>query len=169
MVTIRDLVKNSLRMRPDRIIVGECRAGETLDMLQAMNTGIEGSMSTVHANSPKDAFARLEAMVLMSDIGIPSRVIQKQLASAVKMVVQVTRLQDGSRRIVNISEVRGTVDGRVDVHDVFHFERTGLTDLGKVQGRFVGCGEPPKVMERLKIHGISLPPTVFNENIPVNL
>src|SRR6185503_13011454 len=132
----RQLVRTALRMRPDRIIVGECRGAEALDMLQAMNTGVEGSMSTVHANTPRDAFSRLEAMVLMSDIDMPSRVILQQLASAIRMVVQVARLQDGTRKIVSIAEVRGIVDGRIDVHDVFLFERVGVNDAGKVQGRF---------------------------------
>ena len=165
----RVLVRTALRMRPDRIIVGECRGPEALDMLQAMNTGIEGSMSTVHANTPRDAFSRLEAMVLMSDVEIPSRVIQQQLASAVRMVLQVSRLQDGSRRIVNISEVRGIADGRVDVFDVFHFERTGLTETGKVQGYFKGCGSLPRVAERLKAFGAELPASVYDEVVNVNI
>src|SRR4029077_15535919 len=146
----RILLRTALRMRPDRIIVGECRGAEALDMLQAMNTGVEGSMSTVHANSPRDAFSRLEAMVLMSDIEIPSRVIQQQLASAIKMVVQISRLQDGTRKIVNIAEVRGVKDGRIDVQDIFLFERLGVTDAGKVQGRFRASGEPPNILARLK-------------------
>ena len=165
----RVLVRTALRMRPDRIIVGECRGPEALDMLQAMNTGIEGSMSTVHANTPKDAFSRLEAMVLMSDVDIPSRVIQQQLASAIRIVVQVSRLQDGSRKIIHISEVRGIVDGRVDVHDIFHFDRLGITDAGKVQGHFRGSGEVPKLAERLKSYGIDLPSNVYDEVVGVNL
>ena len=165
----RQLVRTALRMRPDRIIVGECRGPEALDMLQAMNTGIEGSASTVHANSPRDAFSRLEAMVLMSDIDIPSRVILQQLASAISMVVQVSRLQDGTRKIVSIAEVRGIRDGRIDVRDIFLFERLGVTDAGKVQGRFRSSGEPPKILDRLKIHGITIPPTIFDEAANVNL
>jgi pilus assembly protein CpaF len=164
----RQLVRTALRMRPDRIIVGECRGAEALDMLQAMNTGIEGSMSTIHANSPRDAFSRVEAMVLMSDIEMPSRVIQQQLVSAIRIVLQVSRVQDGSRKMVNISEVRGIRHGRIDVQDIFVFERLGITDAGKVRGRFHGTGELPAVLERLKIHGIELPPSVFSEVVDVN-
>ncbi len=165
----RHLVRTALRMRPDRIIVGECRGAEALDMLQAMNTGVEGSMSTVHANSPRDAFSRLEAMVLMSDIEIPSRVILQQLASAIRMVVQVSRLQDGTRKIVSIAEVHGVKDERIDVRDVFLFDRTGVTDSGKVQGRFRSSGEKPKILERLKISGIEVPAHIFDEVVDVNL
>jgi pilus assembly protein CpaF len=165
----RLLVRTALRMRPDRIIVGECRGPEALDMLQAMNTGIEGSASTVHANSPRDAFSRLEAMVLMSDIDIPSRVIQQQLASAIRIVVQVSRLQDGSRKVTNIAEVRGIKDDRIVVQDIFLFDRVGVTDAGRVQGRFRSSGETPKVLERLKIYGIELPPAIFDEVVTVNL
>src|SRR5205823_11064827 len=127
--------RTALRMRPDRIIVGECRGAEALDMLQAMNTGVEGSMSTVHANTPKDAFSRLETLVLMADLEIPSRVILQQLASAIKMVVQVTRLQDGTRKILSISEVLGLAQDRIDLQEIFTFERVGVNDAGKVQGR----------------------------------
>jgi pilus assembly protein CpaF len=165
----RVLVRTALRMRPDRIIVGECRGPEALDMLQAMNTGIEGSKSTVHANSPRDAFSRLEAMVMMSDVDIPSRVIQQQLASAIKIVVQVTRLQDGSRKVVNISEVEGIVDDRIEVKDIFYFERVGVTESGKVQGRFRGSGEVPKIAERLKSFGVSVAASLFDEVAAVNL
>jgi pilus assembly protein CpaF len=165
----RVLVRTALRMRPDRIIVGECRGAEALDMLQAMNTGVEGSQSTIHANSPRDAFSRLEAMVLMSDIDIPSRVIQQQLGSAIRIVVQVSRLQDGSRKVVNISEVWGIQDGRIDVRDVFSFDRIGVTSAGKVQGRFCGSGTPPRIQERLRAYGIEVPATVFDESVDVNL
>jgi pilus assembly protein CpaF len=164
----RQLVRTALRMRPDRIIVGECRGAEALDMLQAMNTGIEGSQSTVHANSPRDAFSRLEAMVLMSDVDLPSRVIQQQLASAIRIVVQVSRLQDGSRKVVNIAEVRGICDEQIDVRDIFLFERVGISEAGKVQGRFRASGEMPKILERLKINGIELPASMFDEVVDVN-
>jgi pilus assembly protein CpaF len=164
----RQLLRTSLRMRPDRIIVGECRGAEALEMLQAMNSGVEGSMSTVHANTPRDAFSRLEAMVLMSDLQIPSRVILQQLAGAIKLVLQVSRLQDGSRKIVSIAEVLGVKDDRIDVRDVFLFERTGLTAAGKVQGRFRSSGETPAILERLKVSGIELPPAVFDEVMEVN-
>ncbi|MEP6533747.1 MAG: CpaF family protein [Bryobacteraceae bacterium] len=164
----RQLVRTALRMRPDRIIVGECRGAEALDMLQAMNTGVEGSMTTVHANNPKDAFSRLESMILMADLEIPTRVILQQLASAVKLVVQVSRLQDGSRKIMNISEVLGVKDDRVDVQDIFVFERTGVNDAGKVQGRFRSSGHSPKILERLRVSGISIDPKVFDEVVEVN-
>jgi pilus assembly protein CpaF len=165
----RQLLRTALRMRPDRIIVGECRGAEALDMLQAMNTGVEGSMSTVHANSPKDAFSRLETMVMMADLEIPTRVILQQLASAIKLVVQVSRLQDGSRKIMAISEVIGAHDDHVELQDVFIFERLGITDTGKVKGRFRGTGVTPKIMERLKVSGIRLPDGVFDEVLNVNM
>ena len=168
-ISQRQLVRTALRMRPDRIIVGECRGPEALDMLQAMSTGVEGSASTVHANSPRDAFSRLEAMVLMSDVKIPSRVIQQQLASAIRVVVQVSRLQDGSRKVISIAEVRGIKDDRIDVRDIFLFERLGVTDAGKVQGRFRASGEPSHLLERLRISGIEIPPSVFEEVAAVNL
>ena len=136
----RHLLRTALRMRPDRIIVGECRGAEALDMLQAMNTGVEGSMSTVHANTPRDAFSRLETMVMMADLEIPTRVILQQLASAIKLVVQVSRLQDGTRKILSISEVLGVKDEQVELQEIFTFERIGVTDAGKVQGRFRGTG-----------------------------
>jgi len=165
----RQLVRTALRMRPDRIIIGECRGAEALDMLQAMNTGVEGSMSTVHANSPRDAFSRLEAMVLMSDIEIPTKVILQQLSSAIKMVVQVARLQDGTRKITAISEVLGVKDDRVEVQDIFFFERTGVTDQGKVQGRFRFAGVRPRIMDRLKTSGLHVADSIFDEVVEVNL
>ena len=164
----RHLVRTALRMRPDRIIVGECRGAEALDMLQAMNTGVEGSMSTVHANTPRDAFSRLEAMVLMADLEIPSRVVLQQLASAIKMVVQIARLQDGSRKIVSIAEVHGIKDDRIDVQDIFLFERTGVTDAGKVHGRFRASGVAPRILERLRVSGIDVPKSIFDEVLEVN-
>ena len=167
-ISQRQLVRTALRMRPDRIIVGECRGAEALEMLQAMNTGIEGSMSTVHANSPRDAFSRLEAMVLMSDLQIPSKVILHQLASAIRLVVQVSRLQDGTRKVISIAEVRGVHDLRIDVREIFLFERIGLNEAGQVQGRFRGSSELPQVLERLKVHGIDLPPSIFEEVVEVN-
>ena len=165
----RQLVRTALRMRPDRIIVGECRGAEALDMLQAMNTGVEGSMSTVHANTPRDAFSRLETMVLMADLEIPTRVILQQLASAIKLVVQVTRLQDGTRKIVNIAEVGGISEDRIEVRDIFLFERLGVSETGKVQGRFRSSGEKPKILDRLRVYGIDIPQAVFDETLDVNL
>ena len=165
----RQLLRTALRMRPDRIIVGECRGAEALDMLQAMNTGVEGSMSTVHANTPRDAFSRLETMVLMADLEIPTRVIQQQLASAIKIVVQVARLQDGTRKMTAISEVLGVGEDSIELQDVFIFDRMGVTDAGKVQGRFRGCGVLPKIMERLRVSGVTLSPSIFEETSDVNL
>jgi len=165
----RVLVRTALRMRPDRIVVGECRGPEALDMLQAMNTGVEGSMTTIHANTPKDAFSRLEAMILMAELQIPTRVIQQQLASAIKMVVQVTRLQDGSRKIINISEVVGLEGDHIEVQDVFAFERIGVSEEGKVMGRFRCFNQKPRILERLRINGIKLPEGIFDEVMDVNL
>jgi pilus assembly protein CpaF len=165
----RQLLRTALRMRPDRIIVGECRGAEALDMLQAMNTGVEGSMSTVHANTPKDAFSRLETMVMMADIEIPARVILQQLASAIKLVVQVSRLQDGSRKVLSIAEVVAAHDDQVELQEIFTFERVGIGADGKVQGRYRGTGVRPKILERLKVSGINLPDSVFNETLPVNM
>ncbi len=126
-------------------------------------------MSTVHANTPRDAFSRLETMVMMADLEIPTRVILQQLASAIKLVVQVSRLQDGTRKIVSISEVLGVRDERVDMQEIFTFERIGVTDAGKVQGRFKATGVQPKILERLRISGIQLPPAIFEEAMDVNL
>ena len=165
----RQLVRTALRMRPDRIIVGECRGAETLDMLQAMNTGVEGSMTTIHANNPRDAFSRLEAMILMADVEIPTKVIVSQLAGSIKLVVQVARLQDGSRKIVSISEVLGVEHDRVETQDVFLFERVGMSTDGKVMGRFRASGVKPKILERLRISGIKLPDGVFDEVLEVNM
>lgn len=126
-------------------------------------------MSTVHANTPKDAFSRLETMVMMADLEIPTRVILQQLASAIKIVVQVSRLQDGTRKILSISEVLGVRNDQVDLQEVFTFERTGVTDSGKVQGRFKATGVTPKILDRLRVSGIQLPPAIFEEVVPVNL
>jgi pilus assembly protein CpaF len=165
----RQLLRTALRMRPDRIIVGECRGAEALDMLQAMNTGVEGSMSTVHANTPRDAFSRLETMVMMADLEIPTRVILQQLASAIKMVVQVSRLQDGTRKMISISEVLGVRDEKLQMQEIFTFDRVGVTDAGKVQGRFRATGILPKILERLRVSGIQVPHNIFEETVSVNL
>jgi len=165
----RVLLRTALRMRPDRIIVGECRGAEALDMLQAMNTGVEGSMSTVHANTPRDAFSRLETMVMMADLEIPTRVILQQLVSAIRLVVQLARLQDGTRKMLSVSEVVGIKDDQVQLQEIFTFDRTGVTDAGKVQGRFRATGATPKILERLKVSGIQLSPAIFEETVNVNL
>jgi pilus assembly protein CpaF len=165
----RQLLRTALRMRPDRIIVGECRGAEALDMLQAMNTGVEGSMSTVHANTPRDAFSRLETMVMMADLEMPTRVILQQLSSAIKVVIQVSRLQDGTRKVLSVSEVLGVEDDQIQLQEIFTFERVGVTDAGKVQGRFKATGVQPKMLERLRISGIQLPPAIFEEVVNVNM
>ena len=154
-IPIRELVRNALRMRPDRIIVGECRSGEALDMLQAMNTGHDGSMSTGHANSPRDMLARLETMVLMAGVDLPLRAIREQVASAVDLIVQQSRLKDGSRRIVNITEVQGMEGDMIVMQDVFVFEQTGYVD-GQIQGRLQADGHPPQV--RREVRGDGHPP-----------
>jgi pilus assembly protein CpaF len=159
-VTIRDLVINSLRMRPDRIVVGECRGGEALDMLQAMNTGHDGSLTTAHANSPRDALARLETMVLMAGMDLPSRAIREQIAAAIDVIAQVERLRDGTRKIVKVTEVQGMEGDIITMSDIFEFEQTGL-EAGKVIGRIRPTGLRPKFIERIEAAGIHLPPAVF--------
>lgn len=159
-VTIRDLVINSLRMRPDRIVVGECRGPEAFDMLQAMNTGHEGSMTTVHANTPRDALARLENMVLMAGMELPHRAIREQIASAIDIILQLQRMRDGSRRVINISEVEGMEGDVIVMADIFKFEKAGYED-GKVIGRLRPTGIRPKCMSKIEASGIHLPPTIF--------
>ncbi|HET6381273.1 MAG TPA: CpaF family protein [candidate division Zixibacteria bacterium] len=159
-IPIRELVRNALRMRPDRIVVGECRSAEALDMLQAMNTGHDGSMSTGHANSPRDMLARLETMVLMAGMDLPLRAIREQIASAVDLIVHQNRLKDGSRKIVNITEVQGMEGDVIVMQDIFVFEQTGVVD-GKIQGRLRPTGIRPKFVEKFEAAGIHLPPNVF--------
>jgi pilus assembly protein CpaF len=159
-IAIRELVRNALRMRPDRIVVGECRAAEALDMLQAMNTGHDGSMSTGHANSPRDMLSRLETMVMMTGMELPLRAIREQIASAVDVIVQQSRLKDGTRRIVNITEVQGMEGDVVVMQDIFVFEQTGVID-GKIQGRLKPTGIRPKFSEKFEAAGIHLPPNTF--------
>jgi pilus assembly protein CpaF len=162
-ITQRDLVINTLRMRPDRIIVGESRGPEALDMLQAMNTGHDGSMTTVHANSPRDAFSRLETMVMMASQHVPDKVIRQQLASAINVVLHCARLTDGSRRVTGISEVIGVEHDLVVMQDVFTFDRTGISARGKVLGKFRASGVKPQCLERLKAYGIHLSSSIFHE------
>ena len=159
-ITIRDLVINSLRMRPDRIVVGECRGGEALDMLQAMNTGHDGSLTTAHANSPRDALARLETMVLMAGMDLPSRAIREQIAAAIDVITQVERLRDGTRKVIKVTEVQGMEGDIITMSDIFEFEQTGL-EAGKVIGRIRPTGLRPKFIERIEAAGIHLPPSVF--------
>jgi len=161
-VTIMDLVKNSLRMRPERIVVGETRGGEALSMLQAMNTGHDGSLSTGHANSPRDMIARLETMCLMAGVDLPSRAIREQIASALDVIVQISRLKDGSRKITNITEVQGMEGEAVVLQDVFVFEQTAYVD-GKVVGKLRPTGIRPKFSEKFEAAGIKLPQNVFGD------
>ncbi|MDF1562644.1 MAG: ATPase, T2SS/T4P/T4SS family [Deltaproteobacteria bacterium] len=162
-ISIRDLVKNCLRMRPDRIVVGECRGGEALDMLQAMNTGHDGSLTTAHANSPRDALARLETMVLMSGMELPVRAIREQIASAVDIIVQQTRFSDGSRKITHISEVAGMEVDIVTLQDIFIFKQEGFDENGKVKGRFLATGFIPKFYDELQRRGIPVNMEIFRE------
>ena len=164
-VTIRELVKNSLRMRPDRIVVGECRGGETLDMLQAMNTGHDGSLTTMHANTPRDALSRLETMVMMSGMDLPLKVIREQIASAVDLIIQQSRLKDGSRKVTAITEVAGMEGDTVVLSDIFKFEQTGLTTDGKVVGDLKATGIRPLFGPRLEAAGFKLGPEVFGANL----
>jgi len=159
-VPIRELVRNSLRMRPDRIVVGECRSGEALDMLQAMNTGHDGSMSTGHANTPRDMLSRLETMVLMAGMDLPLKAIREQIASAVDLIVHQNRLKDGTRKITNITEVQGMEGDVIVMQDIFVFEQTGVVE-GKIQGRLRPTGIRPKFVEKFEVAGINLPPNVF--------
>jgi pilus assembly protein CpaF len=159
-VTIRDMVVNSLRMRPDRIIVGEVRSGEALDMLQAMNTGHDGSMTTLHSNSPRDTMARLETMVLMAGMDLPHRAIREQIASAIDLVVHQDRMRDGTRKITSISEVQGMEGDVITMSEIFRFEQTGIEN-GKVIGRLRPTGLRPKFMYKIQEAGIMLPPTIF--------
>jgi pilus assembly protein CpaF len=161
-VTIRDLVKNSLRMRPDRIVVGEIRDAAALDMLQAMNTGHDGSISTLHANTPRDALARLETMVLMAGMDLPVRAIREQVASAVDLIIQQTRLKDGSRRITAITEIVGMEGDIITTQDVFLFDyAAGMNELGRFQGHLTSTGLRPRFLERLADHGVHVDPAAF--------
>jgi len=162
-VTIRQLVRNALRMRPNRIVVGECRGEETLDMLQAMNTGHEGSLTTVHANSPRDLFTRLETMTLMADVELPVRVIREQIVSAIDLIVQIARLTDGSRKITQITEITGREGDIVTMQDIFVFKQTGIGKEGKIIGRHESTGFIPKFVEEFKVRGIPLNINIFRE------
>ena len=162
-ITQRDLVINALRMRPDRIVIGECRGPEALDMMQAMNTGHDGSMTTTHANSGVDAFSRLETMVMMASQHIPDKVIRQMLASAVNLVIHTVRLTDGTRKIVSIGEVIGVDGDMVMMQDIFEFERQGISRSGRVMGRFRATGVKPHCLDRLKSYGIHLSNSIFSE------
>jgi pilus assembly protein CpaF len=157
----RHLLINSLRMRPDRIIVGEVRGEEAFDMLQAMNTGHEGSMATIHANTPRDALSRLESMVAMCNLNLPERTVRQQISSAISLVVQAQRLSDGKRKVVSIAEITGMEGDIVTMHDIFTFVRKGIGPDGAVIGAFQPSRIRPKFLERLRVAGIVLPPEIF--------
>jgi pilus assembly protein CpaF len=160
-VTARDLVRNALRMRPDRIIVGECRGPEAFDMLQAMSTGHDGSMSTIHANDTRDAISRLEMLVALAGFDIPVWFIQRQIASAIHLIVQTRRLSGGQRKVVQISELTGVEGDAINMHDVFTFEQTGVDENGVAQGHFHASGIQPRCYERLRSSGVQLPRQLF--------
>lgn len=160
-IAIRDLVKNSLRMRPDRLVVGEVRGGEALDMLQAMNTGHDGSLTTGHSNSPRDTISRLETMVLMAGLDLPVRAIREQIAAAIDVIVHQSRLQDGSRKITHVTEVLGMENDIITLQDIFVFNQTGVDERGRVQGRHLATGLMPKCVEKLDAMGVHIPPKYF--------
>jgi pilus assembly protein CpaF len=162
-VTQRELVKNALRMRPDRIVIGEVRGGEAIDMLQAMNTGHDGSLTTIHANTPRDALARLETMIQMTGMRLSDRAMRQQIAAALDLVVQAARLSDGTRRITSISEITGMEGETITMQEIFHFERKGVDKEGRVVGRFRPTGVRPRFAERLKQYGMQLPRVFFEE------
>lgn len=164
-ITATDLVKNALRMRPERIIIGECRGAETLDMLQAMNTGHEGSMTTLHANTPRDAIARMETMIMMSGFELPIKAMRQQICSAVNLIVQANRLQGGPRKITYITEVIGMEGDTIVMQDVFRFIQEGIDENGKAYGHFLCTGIRPKCMERLEQAGVRLPASAFKQRV----
>jgi pilus assembly protein CpaF len=162
-ITQRDLVKNALRMRPDRIVIGEVRGGEAIDMLQAMNTGHDGSLTTIHANTPRDALTRIETMIQMTGMRLSDRAMRQQIASALDIVIQAARLSDGTRRITSISEITGMEGETITMQEIFHFERKGMDKSGKVLGSFRPTGVRPRFAERLKQYGMQLPRVFFEE------
>ena len=164
-ITATDLVKNALRMRPERIIIGECRGAETLDMLQAMNTGHEGSMTTLHANTPRDAISRMETMIMMSGFELPLRAMRTQISSAINLIVQATRLPGGPRKITYITEVVGMEQETIVMQDIFRFNREGVDESGRAYGKFVSTGIRPTFMPRLESAGVRLPASVFRERV----
>jgi pilus assembly protein CpaF len=164
-ITATDLVKNALRMRPERIIIGECRGGETLDMLQAMNTGHEGSMTTVHANTPRDALSRLETLIMMSGFDLPLKAMRTQISSAVNLIVQSGRLQGGPRKITYITEICGMEQDTIVMQDIYRYVQDGIDEMGRAFGRFVSTGVRPKFMTRLESAGVRLPASAFRERV----
>ena len=164
-VSATDLVKNCLRMRPERIIIGECRGPETLDMLQAMNTGHEGSLTTTHANTPRDCIARMETMIMMSGFDLPIKAMRTQIASAVDLVIQANRLQGGPRKVTAITEICGMENETIVMQDIFKFEKTGVDENGRAKGKFICTGVRPKCMDKLESMGIKLPASIFRERV----
>jgi pilus assembly protein CpaF len=164
----RQLLINCLRMRPDRIIIGEVRGEEAFDMLQAMNTGHEGSMTTIHANTPRDALSRLESMVAMTNMNLPERSVRQQMASAITIVAQATRMSDGTRKITNISEITGMEENVISMQEIFSFQKKGIGPDGRVIGAFVPTRIRPQFLERLRTSGIVLPPSLFERETLVN-
>jgi pilus assembly protein CpaF len=164
-VSMRDLVRNSLRMRPDRIIIGECRGAEALDMLQAMNSGHEGSLTTLHANSPRDALTRLETMLLMAGFEVPIKALRRQIQSAINLIIQAERLSGGARRVTSMTEVVGMEGDVIVTQEIFLYQQQGVDSLGRAQGAFVATGVRPAFAARLKAAGIELPPQLFTQRV----
>jgi pilus assembly protein CpaF len=162
-VTQRDLVRNSLRMRPDRIVVGEVRGQEVLDMLQAMNTGHDGSLTTVHANNPRDALHRLETLMLLTGVNLPPTAMREQISAALDVIIHVARMSDGSRRVVSVAEIVGMERDVVAMQDIFVFKKSGISEEGKVLGRYEATGIRPKFADRLEVSGVAVPASLFNE------
>ena len=163
----QQLVINCLRMRPNRIIVGEVRGEEALDMLQAMNTGHDGSLTTIHANSPRDAVARMETMAMMANLNLPEKAVRRQIASAVSLVIQIARFSDGTRRVTHLTEITGMEEDVVSMQDVFVFEKQGVGPDGRVLGSFTPTGIRPKFAEKLKASGIAVPASMFEQSVSV--
>ena len=161
----RELVINALRMRPDRIVLGEVRGEEALDMLQAMNTGHDGSLTTIHANNPREAISRIETMAMMGNVALPEKAIRQQIAAAVHLIVQISRMSDGTRRVTHVTEITGTSGEVISMQEIFLFEKQGITSQGKVRGRFYGTGIVPKFAEKLKASGISLPLNLIDHSM----
>ena len=164
-ITATDLVRNALRMRPERVIIGECRGPETLDMLQAMNTGHEGSMTTLHANTPRDAVARIETMITMAGFDLPLKALRQQIASAVNIIIQANRLQGGPRKITHITEIVGMEQDTIVMQDIYKFEQLGIDENGKAHGQFISTGIRPKFMDRLEQAGVRLPASAFRQRV----
>jgi pilus assembly protein CpaF len=163
----RELVINCLRMRPDRIIVGEVRGEEALDMLQAMNTGHDGSITTIHANSPRDAIARMETMALMANLNLPEKAVRQQIASAINIIVQISRMSDGTRRITHVTEITGMDQDVVSMQDIFTYEKRGVGLNGRVLGRFFSTGIIPRFAEKIRASGVAIPQSVWDLNVEV--